>query len=91
MIRTTVVSRTVREIPFGIDKTDGSQFARAANPLRANEICDMVWYRTCTARYGTVPVRCHTVSPDVAYRSDFATVEVKPNAEQRAFDQALTK
>ena len=23
-IRTTVVTRTVREIPFGIDKTDGS-------------------------------------------------------------------
>jgi hypothetical protein len=24
VIRTTVISRTVREIPFGIDKTDGS-------------------------------------------------------------------
>ena len=30
MIPTTVVSRTVREIPFGIDKIDGSHAQRKA-------------------------------------------------------------
>jgi hypothetical protein len=32
--------RTVREIPFGIDKKDGSR----KEPERANEICDWIRY-----------------------------------------------